>query len=52
LALIHQATVNEKELLLSLLKLCDKSVLEKYIPLALSKITDGLSRPFKVIFFK
>ncbi|XP_003366969.1 conserved hypothetical protein [Trichinella spiralis] len=48
LALIHQATVNEKELLLSLLKLCDKSVLEKYIPLALSKITDGLSRPFKI----
>ncbi|KRY57658.1 Conserved oligomeric Golgi complex subunit 6 [Trichinella britovi] len=48
LALIHQATVNEKELLLSLLKLCDKGVLEKYIPLALSKITDGLSRPFKI----
>ncbi|XP_003378933.1 conserved hypothetical protein [Trichinella spiralis] len=44
LALIHQATVNEKELLLSLLKLCDKSVLEKYIPLALSKITDDSSR--------
>ncbi|KAL1245755.1 Conserved oligomeric Golgi complex subunit [Trichinella spiralis] len=37
LALIHQATVNEKELFL-----------EKYIPLALSKITDGLSRPFKI----
>ncbi|CDW52811.1 oligomeric Golgi complex subunit [Trichuris trichiura] len=48
LAWIHQATVHERDMALSLLKLCSEEVIKTSVPIALSAITEGISRPLQV----
>ncbi|KFD65233.1 hypothetical protein M514_06544 [Trichuris suis] len=48
LAWIHQATVHERDMALSLLKMCSEEVIKTNLPVALSAITEGISRPLQI----